>query len=623
MISRDFRQSVLSATTRANRFSRHLLRAVMLVWQSSPVWMLAALLLSAMLGLLPLALLFLMQRLVDLVVTGIAAGYAAERLFHEALVYILLAAFTSLFESFCRALSGFTAKQQSELVTDHVMALLHAKSIELDQHYYENPGYFDTLHRAQQEAPHLPVIIVNGLMTAGQNTITLCALTSLFILFEPLVVLMLAVSAIPAFMVKLHYSGRHYAQHKQQTPQEREAAYLNWLLTGEAHAGEIRLSGIGPHFLERHKTLRRVIREARLKLTARQLWADLLAQVPALSALFVTLALVVRRVAGGSLTVGSMVMYYQAFQRGQSALGELLSSLATLYDKTLHLSDWDTFLDLEPSVREPEHPVPFPDTLKTGISFNQVSFRYPGSSVNVFDNLTFTIGPGEHVALVGDNGTGKTTLVKLLSRLYDPVSGSITVDGIDIRCFSLADYRSRIGVMLQDYARYHATVKENIRFGNIDRSCNDESVTEAASFAGADLMIRQLPQGYDTMLGKLFKGGTQPSIGQWQKIALARTIYRNSPIMVLDEPSSSLDIKSEHDLFTQFHRITSGRTAILISHRLSAVQMASRILVLVGGTIAESGTHHELLSRNGIYAALYAMQSSYYQLCNDTKNSMP
>jgi ATP-binding cassette subfamily B protein len=343
--------------------------------------------------------------------------------------------------------------------------------------------------------------------------------------------------------------------------------------------------------------------------SALEVVADAVAQV----AVYGSFLFVGYRTVMGNLTLGDLVMFYQAFQKGQGFLQSFLNNLAGLYEHNLFISNLYEFLDIPRKVTDPEQPVPPPQPLTEGIEFRNVGFRYPASERSVLEDVNLTIRPGEVVALVGENGSGKTTLVKLLCRLYDPDSGSITLDGVDLRSFMTNVLRREISVIFQDYAHYNLSAAENIGFGNVELSDNLEAIVAAAKHADAHDAIMSLPQGYDTMLGKLLDNGEELSIGQWQKIALARAFLRGSQVIVLDEPTSAMDPKAEAGVFEKFRELLDGRTAILISHRLSTVRMADRIYVLQEGRVIESGTHDELVYRNGTYANLFESQARHYR----------
>jgi ATP-binding cassette subfamily B protein len=312
------------------------------------------------------------------------------------------------------------------------------------------------------------------------------------------------------------------------------------------------------------------------------------------------------------LRLGDLVLYYQALQRGQGNIKGLLNSLSGLYEDNLFLANLYEFLDIKPKLIDPPNPKPIPHPMKTGIEFKNVGFQYSTTTRKALKNINLTIKPGEVVALVGENGSGKTTLIKLLCRLYDPTQGRITIDGIDLSQFKTEELRRQISVIFQDYAKYHFTAQENIWLGNIDLPPQSDSIIKAAKRSGADDVITKLPKGYDTILGKLFDKGEELSIGQWQKVALARAFLRDSQLIVLDEPTSAMDPKAEYEVFEKFRQLIKNQSAILISHRLSTVKMADRIYVMDNGTIVEGGTHEELMKLSGTYAHLFEIQASQY-----------
>jgi len=404
-----------------------------------------------------------------------------------------------------------------------------------------------------------------------------------------------------------------YRWQREQTSTERQAGYLNWMLTNSSHAKEIRMFGLGPLLIRRFRDIRRKLRKGRLAITRKRYLADFAAQTFSTAAIYGSYAYVAYQAVWGKITYGDLVMYFQAFQRVQGFLQGLLSSLAGLYEDNLFLSNLYEFLDLKRTVVEPVPPRPVPQPMQRGLVLHQVSFQYPTGTKKVLEDISLAIRPGEVVALVGENGSGKTTLIKLLCRLYDPTGGTITLDGIDLRQFETTALRHEIAVIFQDYAHYYLTARENIWFGNTSLPPGHERVLAAARRSGADDVIRALPRGYETILGKWFEDGEELSIGEWQKVALARAFMRDAQIIVLDEPTSSMDAKAEYETFQNFRRLVSGRTAILISHRFSTVRMADRIFVLKQRSVVESGTHEELLGRRGVYASLFEKQARAYR----------
>jgi ATP-binding cassette subfamily B protein len=511
------------------------------------------------------------------------------------------------------SLAALVGEAQGQAVTDHVQSVIHARSVEVDLAYYENAQYYDTLHRAQQEAPYRPARIVNGLAQVGQSGVALTALVGLLFSLHWMIAAVLLIAAVPDMLVRLRYSQRLYAWRRRRTSAERHAGYYQWLLTGEAHAKEIRLFDLGALFIGRFRDVRRTLRRERLHLATRRSLTELVTQFAGTLTIFGAFAYIAYRTVHGALTLGDLVMYYQAFQRGQGYLRDILGGLANLYEDSLFLANLYEFLDLRSRVAEPSAPRPLPKPMQRGIAFEHVGFAYAGAAQPVLDDITLTIRPGEHIALVGANGAGKTTLVKLLCRLYDPTAGRITLDGIDLREFRTAALRREISVIFQDYARYHLTVRENIWLGNIALTSDDGAILDAAAAAGADTVIGKLPQGYETQLGKWFDAGQELSIGEWQKIALARAFVRDAQILVLDEPTSALDAAAEYEVFQMFRALAAGRTTLLISHRFSTVRMADRIFVLADGKIVEAGSHEELLRRGGEYARMFELQASNYR----------
>jgi ATP-binding cassette subfamily B protein len=589
-----------------------LLRGLRLVWESAAGWTAAQLALLVVQGLLPLATLYLMKLIVDAVTVAVGAA-DLETSFRPVLVLILIAAGVALTAAVLRVLTTLVGEVQSLRVTDRVHDTLHAKSIEIDLSYYENSEYHDTLHRAQLEAPHRPTRIVNGIATVVQSGISLIAVMALVLSFHWSVALILLAAGIPGMFVRVQYSRRLYRLQRHQTTTQRRTRYFNAILTTEPYAKELRLFGLGDLFRNRFSELARRVRQERLQLVARRSTLEFVAQVFAVAAVFGIFLVVARRTLSGELTVGDMVMYFGAFQRAQEFLRDFLGGLAGLYDDNLFLTDLNTFLTLEPNVAEPPKPVPFPRPMRHGIRVDHLHFRYPGSSRVVLEDISFDIRPGEHVALVGENGSGKTTLVKLLCRLYDPDSGSITIDGVDLREMQTVALRNEIAVVFQDYAKYHLTARENVWLGNVALPPESPDVERAAAQTGADRIIDRLPNRWETILGRQFDQGMELSIGEWQKVALARAFLRDSQIIVLDEPTASLDARAEAEVFERFHELTRGRTAILISHRLSTVRMVDRIFVMRGGRIVESGAHDDLVEQGGAYAELFELQAKHYR----------
>lgn len=587
-------------------------RAAQLVWQSGRGWALANMALVVVQGVLPLLSLYLMKLVVDAAASGVSAPDRAAA-FGRVAMYIGLTGAVTLATAAARSIANLVGEAQGLSVTDKVQDIIHGKSVEVDLEYYENSQYYDTLHRAQQEAPYRPTRILNGLLQVGQNSISLVAMVGLLLSLHWGVAAVLFVTAVPSVLVRVKYAGGLYRWQRRRTPAERLAWYFDWLLTRDTHAKEIRLFGLGDLFRGRYRDLRKVLRGERLEIVSHRSFADLGAQVVAALGVYGCYAFIAYRTVTGVVTLGDLVMYYQAFQRGQTFLRDMLGGIAGLYEDSLFLSNFFEFLGLRRKVTEPAHPDTVPRPMRSGIVFDRVSFQYPNSQRKALEDISLTIRPGEVVALVGENGSGKTTLVKLLCRLYDPIEGAVTMDGVDLRQFQPADYRREISVIFQDYARYNLTARENIAFGNAALPPETAPIREAAQKAGADAVIERLPQGYETVLGKWFENGEELSVGEWQKVALARAFLRDAQVIVLDEPTSAMDARAEYEVFQRFRQLVAGRAAVLISHRFSTVRMADTIHVLQEGRIVESGSHGDLVRKAGVYASLFEIQAQHYR----------
>jgi ATP-binding cassette subfamily B protein len=570
------------------------------VWRAAPGWTLLSVGLAVVQGILPLVAVYLMKLIVDAVTQGVAAADHVAA-FRTAAVYIVLAALVGLAIALLRSLSTLVGEAMGQVVTDHVSDVIHSRSIAVDLEYYENSAYYDTLHRAQQEAPYRPVRIVTDLLTTGQSFISMVAMAGLLFTLGWGVGLIVVLAAVPGALVRVHYARRMYDWQRESTTADRQSWYFHYLLTDGTRAKEMRLFGLGELFRGLYRDLRLILRTERIGIARRRAWADFAGGAAAVLATFATFAYIVWLTITGAITLGSMVMYYQAFQTGLSSLQAVLSGLAGLYEDNLFLTYYHEFMELEPRVLPPAQPAPVPRPMTDGVRFEAVDFSYPDTDRTALSGITLTVRPGEVAALVGPNGSGKTTLVKLLCRLYDPTAGAITLDGTDLRSFDVDELRRHMSVIFQDFAQYQLTARENIRVGNVDLAGDDPAVEAAARDAGADPVIRGLRHGYDTMLGKWFEEGEELSVGEWQKVALARAFVRDAQILVFDEPTSALDPETEWRVFQHIKELARGRAVVLISHRFSTVRTADRIHILDGGRIVESGAHDELMALGDRY----------------------
>lgn len=591
-----------------------ILRAIDFVWDSAKAPTILSSVFIIVQGAIPLIPLFMMKLIIDSL-SSAAGAVDKSAAYANVLFLIFILAGTVVISSIISTIGGFVKEWQSQLVTDHMTNIIHAKSIEVDLEYYENPRYYDTLHRAQHEAGFRPTKIVNGLIQTFRSIVSVSAICILLFSFHWVITMVILISAVPTVIIRFFYSKKIYKLHNKQTTNERYASYLSSMLTTSGHAKEIRLFGLGRLFIERFKNLRNELRKQYFKISRHRSVAELISQIFSSIAIYACFAFISYQAVLGVITIGTLVMYYQAFQRIQGFFSEILGGFTGLYDDSLFLNNLFQFLDLKRKVAEPSAGIAkkMPNKIEKGIIFSNVNFIYPNGDRKVLTDISFEIMPGEVIALVGENGSGKTTLIKLLSRLYDPDDGTILFGGENIRDFEIEILRREITIIFQDYIRYNLTARENIWLGNTRIPSDHKRVIDSALNSRAHKVIESLPKGYETVLGKLFEDGEELSIGEWQKVALARAFMRDSKIIILDEPTSSMDAKAEYAVFQNFKKLASGRTAILISHRFSTVRMADRIFVMDNGKIIEQGTHKELVYKAGMYAEMFETQAQHYR----------
>lgn len=583
---------------------RYLSRALKLIWAAAMNWTIVWIVLLGLQGLLPGVSIYVTRSLVDsLVLVALHDGTAV----HTALVLVALMAVILLFSELLRSATAWVRTSQAELIQDHLSGLIHRKSTEMDLEFYESPDYYDHLHRARSEASHRPVALLESLGSMLQNGITLAAMLIVLLPFGLWVPMALLASTFPVLYVVFQHSLRQYYWRQRSTSIERRTWYYDWLLTDGSTAAELRLFDLGSYFQQQYRGLRARLRAERMRLAKSQAAGELIAGIAGLSIASGVLIWTVVRAARGEVTLGNLALFYFAFQQGLRLMRSLLENVGQLYSNSLFLGDLFEFLRLEPRITDPAMPASRPALLDC-IRFRDVSFEYPGSTRTALRDFNLTIKAGKIVALVGPNGAGKSTLLKLLCRFYDPASGWIEIDGIDIRELRVAELRKMITVLFQEPVHYNDTVSENIALGCRDLFMGESEIRAAAEAAGADGVIGGLPAGYQSLLGNWFAGGTELSVGEWQRLALARAFLRQSPILILDEPTSAMDPWAEAEWLERFRSLAAGQTAIIITHRFTTAMHADMIHVIGGGQIIESGAHSELLSQCGLYAKSWATQ---------------
>ncbi|MCG6136152.1 MAG: ABC transporter ATP-binding protein/permease [Nostoc sp. LLA-1] len=558
-------------------------------------------------GLLPAASLSLTPRVVNALVAVTGTGISAATI-QTVLIPVGLLVGIMLLGELVNSAAEWIRTGQSELVQDYVSSLIHRQSVAVDYGLYEYSEYNDQLGRAREGASGRSLALLESTGSLLQNSITLIAIAALLLPYGVWLPVVLAISAFPAFCVLLYLNKVQYQWSQKTTTDRRWLMYYDLLLTNSATAAEVRLFDFGNYFQSAYQNLRCKLRNEQLQLLKQQTIGRFIAGLLGLIVSGLALAWIGRQVLLGILNLGDLALFFQAFKQGQGVVKSVLSNLGQIYRNGLFIGNLFEFLKIQPKIVDPLNPVPVPAKPQQGIEFRQVSFSYPGTQEPVLENFNLTLPAGKIVAIVGDNGAGKSTLIKLLCRFYDPDAGSIQLDGIDIREFSVQQLRRLITVLFQSPIPYYTSASENIALGDISASLNQAEIETSAKASGIHEKISQLPLGYNTMLGKLFPQGTDLSGGQWQRLALARAFFRRAQIIILDEPTSAMDPWAEHDWLERFRTLASDRTAVVITHRFTLAMQADIIHVMRAGQIVESGNHGQLLALDGLYAQSWKTQ---------------
>lgn len=496
--------------------------------------------------------------------------------------------------------------------TQYVSVRVMEQASRLDLTTYENPVFYDRLERARVQATDR-LVMIQQMGRLVQQVITTLTFTAALAWASPWLVLLLALGVLPSFLGETHFAFLGYAKNFRQTPAKRQMDYLRQVAGSREGAKEVKLFGLHKFFTNKFEVLARQIYVEDVALSRSKLIVGGLLGVIGTLGYYGAYVYVIWRTLSGGYDIGKFSFLTASIQQASSNLQQVFSTASGIADQALFLTDLIAFFEMEPTVDSNPDGEKMPVPIRRGFEFRNVSFTYPGTNRTVLHNFNFTLSPGERIALIGENGQGKTTVVKLITRLYDPTEGQILLDGIDLRDYSLEDLHRHIGVIFQDFMRFEMTARENIAVGRVDQPHSEDDLEDAAHKSLADEVVRKLSGGYDQILGRRFEGGVELSGGEWQKIALARAYLRDAQLLILDEPTAALDARSELEVFERFAELTLGKMALLISHRFSTVRMADRIVVLSGGRLIEEGNHEQLMRAGGLYAEMFEMQAASYR----------
>ena len=589
------------------------------VWQTSPALTLASLCLRLLRALLPVAMLYVGKLIIDEAVR--LAGAGAMPPLGEALAsghldtlleLLALELGIAIGSDLLGRVVNYADTLLSELFTNATSVRLMEHAAELDLEDFEDPELQDKLDRARRQTMGR-MNLMSQLLGQAQDMVTVISFAAGLVAYAPWLIALLALALVPAFLGESHFNTLGYSLNYSWTPERRQLDYLRQVGASVETAKEVKIFNLHRFLIDRYKLLAGRFYQANRKLARkRALWGTVLAALGTLG-YYAAYAYIAWRTIRGDFSIGDLTFLSGSFLRLRQLLEGLLTGFSQVAGQALYLDDLFSFFAIEPEIRSRPDALPVPRPIREGFVFEDVGFRYPDAERWAVRHLDFRLGAGEVIALVGENGAGKTTLVKLLARLYDPDEGRILLDGRDLRDYDLDDLRANMGVIFQDFVRYHLSAGENIGVGQVDAMSDTARIRDAARRALADEVIDALPGGYGQLIGRRFKNGVDLSGGQWQKIAIARAYMRDAQVMILDEPTAALDARAEFEVFQRFKELSAQRTAVLISHRFSSVRMADRILVLADGRIEASGTHAELMAQGGRYAELFELQAAGYR----------
>ncbi len=590
------------------RALRNMPAVLRILWESGPAVVSWGLGLRVLVAVLP----FGIAKVAQYIITDIAAVLRGQHLAANFWMLVAAEVVLNVFFGLLTRAIDYSDSLLSNRYTQHASVRVMEQAAKLDLTTYEDPAFYDRLERARVQATdRLAMIQQMGRLV--QQVVTTLTFSAALAWESPWLVLLLMVGVLPSFIGETHYAFLGYAKNFRQTPAKRQMDYLRQVAGSREGAKEVKLFGLNKFFTERFQTLAHQIYVEDVALSKSKLVIGGLLGIIGTLGYYGAYVYVIWRTLQGAYDIGQFTFLSAAIQQASSNLQQVFSTMSGIADQALFLTDLIAFFDMKPTVESKPDGLPMPKVIQQGFEFRNVSFAYPGTDRRVLKDFNFKLRPGERIALIGENGQGKTTVVKLITRLYDPTEGQILLDGMDLREYSLEDLHRHIGVIFQDFMRFEMTARENIAVGRIDWPNKQNEIETAAHKSLADTVVRKFSSGYDQMLGRRFEGGVELSGGEWQKMALARAYLRDAEMLILDEPTAALDARSELEVFERFAELTEGKMALLISHRFSTVRMADRIVVLSGGRLIEEGNHQQLMAAGGLYAEMFEMQAASYR----------
>ena len=586
-----------------------------MAWETHRGYAAATVLLRLARAGVPIATLWVAKLIIDTVVAARTGNPDVSRLWALVALEVAIVLGGEALSKASAAVEGLFGDLCSNQISQRLIR--HAATLDLAR--FEDPAFYDQLDRAQRQTSGRIGLLVQ-LMAVCQDLLTLLSLAAAVFVYSPGLLVLLVAAVLPGFFGETHFTSLEYSLLYRWTPERRQLDYLRYLGASDKTAKEVHMFGLACWLVRRYETLAQRFYQENRRLAVRRGIAATLLSILGMAGFYGAYVLILARGFYGVISIGTLTFLAASFARSRDVCQRLLLTAGNIFEQSLYTQDLFDFFRMKPAIVSPPGAVAVPARMRDGVRFENVGFRYPGADAWALRNINLRIAPGERLALVGENGAGKTTFTKLLARLYDPTQGRILLDGVDLREYDLESLRRAMGVIFQDFFRYDMRFDENIAVGRIedlegqlDSATPPAALVDAAEKSLAASLLPRLPNGYRQMLGRRFEGGVDLSGGEWQKIALARAYVRDAQVVILDEPTAALDARAEYEVFTRFAELVAGQTAILISHRFSTVRMAERIVVLQRGEIIEEGTHGDLVARNGLYAELFRMQAEGYR----------